>query len=334
VVRRAPCFSIITHSKPQTIDDGQVAGNRKILMLRSLLLYLSERQGLKKLLVKCSLGRRMAARFIAGDQLDDAVRAVRQLNAEGFDATLDFLGESVRAAAEAETACQVYLEILDRLEAEGLRSNISIKPTQLGLDLDEGLAERLLGTLAGRAARQHIFVRMDMESSAHVESTLRVFHRLNAPRDALGVVIQSYLFRSAKDVDELVKIGARVRLVKGAYQEPPEVAFARKADVDASFTKLMEKLLTSGAHHAIATHDPRMIAATQNFARGHGLKADQYEFQMLYGIRRHLQRELLRQGYRVRVYVPYGHEWYAYFMRRLAERPANLFFLMRNFFRA
>jgi proline dehydrogenase len=303
-------------------------------MLRSLLLYLSERQGLKKLLIKSSLGRRMAARFIAGDKLDDAVRAVRQLNAEGFAATLDFLGESVRDATEAEAACQVYLEILDRLEAERLSSHISIKPTQLGLDLDEGLAERLLGTLAERAARHHIFVRMDMESSSHVESTLRVFHRLNAPREALGVVIQSYLFRSEKDLDELVKIGARVRLVKGAYQEPPEVAFVRKTDVDTSFVRLMQKLLASGGYHAIATHDPRMIAATQNFARAHGLKQDQYEFQMLYGIRRQLQRELLRLGYQIRVYVPYGHEWYAYFMRRLAERPANLFFLMRNVFRA
>jgi len=303
-------------------------------MLRSLLLYLSERQGLKKLLIKSSLGRRMAGRFIAGENLEDAVRAVRQLNAEGFEATLDFLGESVHAVAEAEAAGQVYLAILDRLEAEGLRSHISIKPTQLGLALDEGLAERLLGTLAERAALHHIFVRMDMESSAHVESTLRVFHRLNAPRDALGVVIQSYLYRSEKDVDELVKIGARVRLVKGAYQEPPEVAFARKADVDSSFVKLMEKLLSSGAYHAIATHDPRMITAAQNYACAHELKPDQYEFQMLYGIRRQLQRQLLRQGYRVRVYVPYGHEWYAYFMRRLAERPANLLFLMRNFFRA
>jgi proline dehydrogenase len=303
-------------------------------MLRSLLLYLSEREGLKHLLVKSSLGRRMAARFIAGDQLEDAVRAVRQLNAEGFEATLDFLGESVHAAAEAENACQVYMGILDRLEAEGLRSHISIKPTQLGLALDEAVAERLLGTLAQRAAVHHIFVRMDMESSAHVESTLRVFHRLNAPRDALGVVIQSYLYRSEEDVEELAKCGARVRLVKGAYQEPPEVAFPHKADVDSNFIKLMEKLLASGAYHAIATHDSRMIAATQDFARARGLKPDQFEFQMLYGIRRQLQRDLLRQGYRVRVYVPYGTEWYAYFMRRLAERPANLFFLMRNFFRA
>jgi proline dehydrogenase len=303
-------------------------------MLRSLLLYFSERENLKRFLSKSSLGRRMASRFIAGENLEDAVRAVRQLNSEGFEVTLDFLGESVHAAAEADTACQVYLDILDRIEAEGLRSNISIKPTQLGLALDEALAGRLLGTLAERAARHHIFVRMDMEGSAHVEGTLRVFHRLNAPRDSLGVVIQSYLYRSEKDVDELVKCGARVRLVKGAYQEPPEIAFPRKADVDANFVKLMEKLLASGGYHAIATHDPRMIAATEATASAMGRKSEQFEFQMLYGIRRQLQRDLLRQGYRVRVYVPYGKEWYAYFMRRLAERPANLFFLLRNLFRA
>jgi proline dehydrogenase len=303
-------------------------------MLRSFLLYLSERESLKNLLVSRSLGRRMAARFIAGEHLDDAVRAVRQLNSEGFDVTLDFLGESVHAAAEAENACQVYLDILDRIQAEGLCSHISIKPTQLGLALDEALAEQLLGRLAGRAAILHNFVRMDMESSAHVEGTLRVFHHLNAPRHALGVVIQSYLYRSGKDVEELVKFGARVRLVKGAYHEPSEVAFPCKADVDANFIKLMQSLLVSGEYHAIATHDPRMIAATQTFARARGLRSDQFEFQMLYGIRRQLQRKLLQQGYRVRVYVPYGKEWYAYFMRRLAERPANLLFLLRNFFRA
>lgn len=302
-------------------------------MLRTSLLYLSERENLKRLLTKSSLGRRMAARFIAGENLEEAVAAVRQLNSEGFEVTLDFLGESVHAAAEAENACQVYLGILDRLEKEGLRSHISIKPTQLGLALDEALASRLLGTLAERAALHHNFVRMDMEGSAHVESTLRVFHRLNAPRDAMGVVIQSYLYRSEKDVDELVACGARVRLVKGAYQEPPDIAFPRKADVDANFVKLMEKLLASGGYHAIATHDPRMIAATQTCARDRGLKPEQFEFQMLYGIRRQLQRGLLREGYRVRIYVPYGKEWYPYFMRRLAERPANLFFLIRNFFR-
>ena len=303
-------------------------------MLRSLLLYLSEQENLKRLLTQSSLGRRMALRFIAGENLEDAVRAVRQLNAEGFEVTLDRLGESVQAASEAEDACRVYLGILDRLAAEGLRSHISIKLTQLGLAIDENLARRLLDEIARRAAQHHNFVRIDMESSAYTEGTLRVFYQVNAPRDVLGVVIQSYLYRSTKDVDELVKRGARVRLVKGAYQEPPEVAFPRKADVDGNFVKLMEMLLWSGGYHAIATHDPRMIAATQAFARARELTPNQFEFQMLYGIRRQLQRDLLRQGYRVRVYVAYGKEWYAYFMRRLAERPANLIFLLRNLFRA
>lgn len=302
-------------------------------MLRSVLLYLSERENLKRLLTQSALGRRMALRFIAGENVEDAMRAVRQLNAEGFEATLDRLGESVQAASEAEGACQVYLEILDRLAAEGLRSHISIKLTQLGLAMDEDLAGRLLDTIAQRAAQHHNFVRIDMEGSAYTESTLRVFYQASAPRDVLGVVIQSYLYRSARDVEDLVKQGARVRLVKGAYQEPPEVAFPRKADVDGNFIKLMEALLSSGEYHAIATHDPRMIAATQGYARAHGMAANQFEFQMLYGIRRQLQRDLLRQGYRVRVYVAFGKEWYAYFMRRLAERPANLVFLLRNLFR-
>jgi proline dehydrogenase len=302
-------------------------------MLRSIFLFLSERNSLKSLLIKNPLGQRLAGRFIAGENLEDAVRVVRQLNAEGFEVTLDHLGESVHTVAEAEEACQVYPGILDRLAAEALRSHISIKLTQLGLGIDEALAERLLEKLALRAAELHTFVRIDMEGSAYTESTLRVFRQINAPRDVLGVVIQSYLYRSEKDVEELVKNGARVRLVKGAYQEPAEVAFPRKQDVDRNFVRLMEKLISSGGYHAIATHDPRMIAATQAFARDQHLTPSQFEFQMLYGIRRKLQRELLRQGYRVRVYVPYGREWYAYLMRRLAERPANLLFLLRNLFR-
>lgn len=303
-------------------------------MLRSFLLYLSERQGLKNLLIKSSLGRRMARRFIAGEKLEDAVRAVRQLNSEGFDVTLDHLGESVHDTPEAEEACQVYLAILDRIRAEGLRSHISIKLTQLGLELDEDLTTRLASALAQRAAGHHNFVRIDMESSAHVDRTLRVFQQVNAPRDVLGMVVQSYLYRTEKDVEELLKSGTRIRLVKGAYQEPREVAFPNKADVDRSFVKLTEKLLASGVYHAIATHDPRMIAGTLTYAQANGVSRDRFEFQMLYGIRRQLQRDLLRQGYRVRVYVPYGGEWYAYFMRRLAERPANVLFLLRNMFRA
>lgn len=303
-------------------------------MLRSLLLYLSERENLKHLLLKSSLGSRMARRFIAGEDLEGAVRAVRQLNAEGFDVTLDHLGESVHDAAEAEAACQVYLAILDRIRAEGLRSHISIKLTQLGLDIDEDLAVRLTRALADRAQEHHNFVRIDMESSAHVDATLRIFQQVNAPREVLGMVIQSYLYRAEKDVEELLKSGTRIRLVKGAYKEPRELAFPHKSDVDLNFVKLTEKLLASGVYHAIATHDPHLVAATRAYAQAHGISPDRYEFQMLYGIRRQLQRDLRQQGYRVRVYVPYGGEWYAYFMRRLAERPANVLFLLRNLLRA
>jgi proline dehydrogenase len=303
-------------------------------MLRSLLLYLSEKEAPKKLLTAHSWGRRLAARFIAGESLEDAVRAVRALNAEGFDATLDCLGESVHDASTAQEACGVYLGILDRLAAERLRSHVSIKLTQLGLAIDEKLTLQHLAALTERAQKLGNFIRVDMESSAYTESTLRVFRQLNAPRETLGMVIQSYLRRSEQDVAELVKCGARIRLVKGAYQEPAEVAFPHKSDVDANFVRLMKMMLASGIFHAIATHDDRMIAATIATARESSLDADRFEFQMLYGIRRQLQRDLLKQGYRVRVYVPYGKQWYAYFMRRLAERPANLIFLLRNFFRA
>jgi proline dehydrogenase len=302
-------------------------------MLRSFLLYLSEREFPKKLLLKSSLGRRLAGRFIAGEALDDALGVVRRLSAQGFEVTLDYLGESVHEAAAAAAACQVYLKILDRLAAEGLRSHISIKLTQLGLALDEATTRRHLAAIAERAALHHNFVRIDMESSAHTDATLRAFHAVNAPRDVLGIVIQSYLYRSEEDVEELLQSGARIRLCKGAYKEPPELAFPRKQDVDRNYVRLMQMLLSSGHYDAIATHDPQMVAATKEFARTRGLGPDRFEFQMLYGIRRRLQRQLLREGFRVRVYVPYGRQWYAYFMRRLAERPANLLFLLRNLLR-
>ena len=316
-------------------------GRRKVFgsgalndMLRSLLLYLSERESPKKLLMGNPLGRRLASRFIAGEELEDALRVVRRLNNEGFKVTLDCLGESVHEAAAAEAACQTYLQLLDRLAAEKLDSHVSVKLTQLGLAIDEGLARRNLASLAESAVRHHNFVRVDMEGSAFTEATLRVLFAVDAPRDVVGVALQAYLFRTEADVEELLKRSVRIRLVKGAYQEPPEISFARKSDVDAKFQKLAEKLLASGIYHAIATHDGRLIDATKRLARVRGISADRFEFQMLYGIRRHLQRELIKQGWRVRLYVPYGREWYPYFMRRLAERPANLFFLMRNLFRA
>lgn len=302
-------------------------------MFRSFLLYLSERESPKKLLMGSAPGRRLASRFIAGEELPDALRVVSRLNAEGLRVTLDCLGESVHEPAAAEAACETYLQILDRLAAEKVDSHVSVKLTQLGLAIDEGLARRNLARLAERAARHHNFVRVDMEGSAFTDATLRVFCAVDAPRDVLGIALQAYLHRTPSDVEELLKRGVRIRLVKGAYQEPAEIAFVKKREVDENYLKLAEKLLASGVYHAIATHDEQIIAATESFARGHGVAPENFEFQMLYGIRRRLQRELIQQGWRVRLYVPYGREWYPYFMRRLAERPANLLFLMRNLFR-
>jgi proline dehydrogenase len=275
----------------------------------------------------------MAARFIAGEELESALEVIRRLNADGFMVTLDLLGESVAEAAEAEAACQAYVRLLDRLAAEGLNSHVSVKLTQLGLAIDEELACRHLSLICECAARHHNFVRVDMEGSAFTESTLRVFQSVNAPRDVVGIVIQSYLYRSEKDVEALLKYGARIRLVKGAYDEPREIAFRRKKDVDQNYSRLMAMMLSSGIYHAIATHDERLIAEARNYARAHDIPPDRYEFQLLYGIRRDLQRDLVRQGERVRLYVPYGHQWYSYFMRRLAERPANMLFLLRNLVR-
>jgi proline dehydrogenase len=302
-------------------------------MLRSFLLYLSERERLKKLLTGNARGRRLASRFIAGENLEEALHVIRRVNAEGFTVTLDCLGESVHKPAEAEAACRTYLDLLNRLAAEKLNSHVSVKLTQLGLAIDEELARRNLASLAESAARHRNFVRVDMEGSAFTDATLRVFYALDAPRDEVGIAIQAYLRRTKADVQELLKHGARIRLVKGAYNEPAEIAFPLKRDVDENFRRLTEKLLASGNYHAIATHDERIIATTKSFASTRGISPQNFEFQFLYGIRRDLQQQLIQQGWRVRLYIPYGREWYAYFMRRLAERPANLFFLMRNLIR-
>jgi proline dehydrogenase len=302
-------------------------------MLRAFLLYLSERSTPRRLLTGLPAARKLPQRFIAGEALEDALATIRRLNADGFDVTLDHLGESVTRPAEAEATCRGYLDVMERLQREGLRANISVKLTALGLALDEGLARQQVGALVERAGQLQTFVRIDMEGSAFTESTLRVFRLVDAPRDRLGIVIQSYLYRSEQDVDDLLARGARIRLVKGAYKEPPEIAFPKKADVDANFVKLTEKMLASGIYHAIGTHDAAMVDATLEFARRRNIGPDKFEFQMLYGVRRRLQRELLQKGYRVRIYVPYGEQWYPYFMRRLAERPANVLFLLRNLVR-
>ncbi|MGH9774775.1 MAG: proline dehydrogenase family protein [Candidatus Acidiferrales bacterium] len=302
-------------------------------MLRSLLLRLSASPRLKRWVTHNGPSRRMARRFVAGEELDEALVACRALNEAGRLATLDFLGESVGSESEARRAGELYLAMFDRIAAEKLDTNISLKLTQLGLDLSESLCEELLEKIVQRAAQHGNFVRIDMEGSAYTERTIAICKRVHERVSAVGTVLQSYLLRTEKDAQDLIAAGCRVRLVKGAYQEPPEIAFPKKSDVDANFVRVMELLLASGIYHAIATHDPRMIQATKDFAEKNSIGREKFEFQMLYGIRTDLQEQLIREGYRFRVYIPFGQDWFPYFMRRLAERPANLFFFLRNLFR-
>jgi proline dehydrogenase len=302
-------------------------------MLRALLLRLSESQRLAQWVMRNAASRRMAQRFVAGKSLEEAVAAARVLNRAGRMVSLDYLGESVASEAEARRAAETYRSIFDRIAAEKLDANVSLKLTQLGLDLNASLCEELLESVVALAERYGNFVRIDMEGSAYTQRTIDLCKRMRAKSSAVGTVLQSYLYRSEQDANDLIRIGCRIRLCKGAYQEPPEVAFPKKADVDANYIKLMKLLLPSGIYHGIATHDPRMIAATEEFVASNGIARDQFEFQMLYGIRTDLQDKLNHEGYRLRVYVPFGQDWFPYFMRRLAERPANLTFFLRNLFR-
>lgn len=301
-------------------------------MLRKTFLYLSEQKSLREFAVKNPLARRFASRFVAGETLDAAVSAVRELNRRGISASLDVLGESVTSVEEARSSAAMVVETQERIAAEKLDCNVSVKLTQMGLDLDGGLcAENMRGILE-RGRDLGMFVRIDMESSAHTQRTLDLFERefLPAHGDRVGIVIQSYLRRAAADVERLIGVRARVRLCKGAYDEPAAVAFPAKADVDRNYAELMERLLERGNHPAVATHDPALIARARQFVAAKGIAPDRFEFQMLYGVRRDLQEELQRAGFRVRVYVPFGTHWYPYFMRRLAERPANVAFILGN----
>jgi proline dehydrogenase len=277
----------------------------------------------------------MARRFVAGETLDEAVAAIRVLNTQRLAATVDHLGEHVHSPADAARAADDALAILDRIAAERLDANLSIKLTQLGLDLDEPLCVEQMRRILARAGERRIFVRIDMESSRYTDRTLAICRRLNREfgPDRVGVVIQAYLRRSEEDIRQLLTERIRIRLCKGAYHEPPALAYPQKKDVDDHYVRLSRHLLESavqGLYHAIATHDERMIAAAIDGANRLNLPADRFEFQMLYGVRRGLQRRLAGGGYRVRIYVPYGTEWYPYFMRRLAERPSNLWFFLRQ----
>lgn len=280
-----------------------------------------------------ALARRLAARFVAGDSLADALEAGRRINREGIALTLDHLGENVTSLAEAEASGDVYLRALDELSKHGIDGNVSLKLSQFGIDISEQACRSNVERVAGRAKELGNFVRVDMESSQYTVQTLQLVTDLHAQYGAVGTVIQSYLYRSEKDVEMLCRRGIRVRLCKGAYLEPPEVAFQAKADVDRNFVHLMRILLLTGTYPAIATHDEKIIAEAESFARTRKIARETFEFQMLYGIRRDLQRRLVAEGYRLRLYVPFGKAWYPYFMRRLAERPANVVFLARNFFR-
>ncbi len=279
----------------------------------------------------------MSSRFVAGMEIGDALRVAEALNHQGMLVTLDSLGESVSSEVEAQRAADIYHELLDWIDARKIRANISVKLTQMGLEISPELAESIAQGLAEHAQAKGNFVRIDMEDSSLTQVTLDIVRRLHARpelRDTIGIVIQSYLYRSQSDIELLITDGIRVRLCKGAYKEPAEVAFPGKPDVDKNYIRLSEILLKSPVYHGLATHDEAMIAAAKSYAREHGIDPGHFEFQMLYGVRRDLQRSLVREGYNVRIYVPFGTDWYPYFMRRLAERPANVLFLARNFFRS
>ncbi len=280
-----------------------------------------------------ALAKRLSSRFVAGETLDDALQAGRRINREGISLTLDHLGENVTSLVEAAASRDVCLRALARIAEEKIEGNVSIKLTQFGIDISEPACRSNVEELVRTANELGSFVRVDMESSQYTERTLQLVVDLHARWRAVGAVIQAYLRRSEKDVEEMCRRGIRVRLCKGAYLEPPEVAFQDKAGDDHNFVHSMKMLLTAGTNPAIATHDEKMIEATKSFARTHHISPDSFEFQMLYGIRRDLQRRLVAQGYRLRIYVPFGKAWYPYFMRRLAERPANLAFLAGNLFR-
>ncbi len=298
--------------------------------MRALLLRLSESKRLAPLMMSNAVSRRVARRFVAGEKLDDALEAAREVNRALQLASLDLLGENVSDEAGARRAADEYIAIFDSIAQEHLDANVSLKLTQLGLDLSEDLCQELLEKIVAHAATQSNFVRVDMEGSGYTQRTVEMVKRVRSEYSNVGTVMQAYLYRTEQDVQELLAVGCRLRLCKGAYQEPPEVAFPKKADVDANYVKLMRILLASGIYHGIATHDPAMIRATLDFVREKDVKRDRFEFQMLYGIRTDLQQKLVRDGYRVRVYIPFGVDWFPYFMRRLAERPANVTFFLRN----
>lgn len=310
-------------------------------MLRSFFIGLSTNKSFRKFSERSSLGRRVSRRFVAGMTVEEAIAVAQQLNKEGIAVTLDSLGESVTDAPHAEAAAAVYHRLLDEIAAHNLRANVSLKLTQMGMDVGgvnspegQALVASIVGALVQHASRSNNFVRIDMEGSLYTDATIAMTERLFTRfPGAVGTVLQAYLFRTDADAERLLQQGIRIRLCKGAYKEPATIAFASKADVDANFLKLAKRMITGEVFCGIATHDQAILTELCRFADAHEVQRSAFEFQMLYGIRRDLQRKLVAQGFGVRVYVPFGTEWYPYFMRRLAERPANVFFLAKNFLR-
>jgi proline dehydrogenase len=298
-------------------------------VLRDALIYMSQSTTARRFVRSAPGARTMARRFVAGETVEDGINACRELNRQGMSVTLDYLGESVSSRDEARQAADVYVQMIDRLAAEKIDGNVSLKMTQMGQDIDEGFLRENIGRVIDRAREHDMFVRFDMESSEYTEKTLRFFRQLwGEGYRNIGVVIQAYLKRSKGDIEQLNADKVRVRLCKGAYKEPDTVAYPDKRDVDANYIALMQLLLSHGNYPGIATHDEAMIQATRAHAKQQSIDTTRYEFQMLYGVRRDLQQMLVREGYRMRVYVPFGEAWYPYLMRRMAERPANLFFIL------
>jgi len=288
---------------------------------------------------RSSLGRKMSSRFVAGMSVEEVLAVCARVNKEGIAATLDSLGESVTTEAEAQKSADIYHQLLDAIDSRNLNANVSVKLSQIGMDFDPVLAERIAGEMVAHAFRVHSFVRIDMEGSPYTEATIAMTERLDKQYPgAVGTVLQAYLYRTAGDAERLLGQGIRIRLCKGAYKEGPEVAFPSKSDVDANYVNLMKRLATysnngQGVFCGIATHDEAIVNHMRHFVNKHKIDQHAFEFQMLYGVRRDLQRRLAAEGYGVRVYIPFGPEWYPYFMRRLAERPANVIFLAKNFFK-
>jgi len=307
-------------------------------VLRAVFIALSESRSLRALAEHSRLGQRTSARFVAGKEVADAVRATAAVNQFGAGVSIDNLGENVTNADEARASAQLYDHLLDEIAAHKLNANVSVKLTHLGLDVDENMAYEIVRGLVAKAARMSPknFVRVDMEGSAHTQRTLdfvHELHRVPGNEDSVGAVIQSYMRRAEADVEKLLSERIRIRLCKGAYKEPEDIAFQKKSEVDASYVKLMKILMKSGVYHGLATHDEAIIKEAKAFATRENIPRNAFEFQMLHGIRRDLQQGLVKDGWGVRVYIPFGTQWYPYFMRRLAERPANVLFIAKNLLR-